>query len=286
LLLKRAQVKVISGNLQNTSVGLIGCGTIGNFLARKIECWPQVNLAALADLVSSRAAGLVRRLSCSPQVLSPAELISCADLIIEAASADLVPEILPLILEQGKKIVVMSVGGLLRLEPEVWARLSTAGQIYIPSGALAGLDAARAACLGKLSSVTLTTRKPPPALAGAPYLEKKGIRLDQLSQPTLLFDGNAREAALGFPKNINVAAALSLATLGPEETRVRIVADPAIKVNIHQIELEGDFGRIVTSTENAPFPLNPKTSYLAALSALATATLKQILFPSPLSILP
>ncbi|MBI4708486.1 MAG: DUF108 domain-containing protein, partial [Candidatus Omnitrophica bacterium] len=150
-------------------------------------------------------------------------------------------------------------------------------QIYLPSGAICGLDGVKSASLGRIDKVTLTTRKPPRSLEGAPYLVSKGINLSQIKQETLLFEGTAEEAIRGFPQNVNVCATLSIAGIGPEKTRVKIITSPFYTSNIHEVEAEGAFGRLTVRTENVPSPQNPKTSYLAALSAIAT--LKQILEP-------
>jgi aspartate dehydrogenase len=117
--------------------------------------------------------------------------------------------------------------------------------------------------------VTLTTTKKPASLDGAPYIKDNKIDLKALKEPTLLFEGTAAEAVKAFPANVNVAATICLAAR-EGEVRVRIIADPTIKVNRHEIVAEGDFGRITTQVENVPSPKNPKTSHLAALSAIAT----------------
>lgn len=163
----------------------------------------------------------------------------------------------------------MSVGGLLEMEDAI-AEAAIAGiALYCPSGAIAGLDAVAAASVGRIESVMLTSRKPPQGLKGAPYIIEKGIDLDAIEREQIIFEGNARDAIRGFPKNINVAVTLSLAGIGAEKTMVRIIADPAAARNCHQIEVEGEFGRLLTLTENLPFPFNPRTSYLAALSAIS-----------------
>jgi len=142
-------------------------------------------------------------------------------------------------------------------------------RIYVPSGAISGLDAVKGAMVGTISNATLTTRKSPKQLEGAPYVVKNKIDLKSLDEPSLIFSGSAKEAVSAFPANINVAAALSLAGIGADKTLVQIIADPACKKNIHEIELEGDFGKLIAKTENVPSPRNPKTSYLAALSGVA-----------------
>jgi len=174
--------------------------------------------------------------------------------------------------------MIMSVGGIIKhyKELEVLAEEKKA-RIFIPSGAICGIDGLKAARLGKINKVTLTTKKHPKAFLGVPYLLKKKIRLDNIDKDTVLFEGDALQATKAFPQNINVAATLSIAGIGPELTTVRIVASPTINRNIHEIEIESEVGKIITRTENVIHPDNPKTSYLAVLSAIAT--LKQILGP-------
>ena len=137
------------------------------------------------------------------------------------------------------------------------------------------MDGVKSARIGEVSKVTLTTRKPPQGLKGAPYVVENNIDLDAIMEERVIFDGTAEEAVSGFPKNINVSAILSIAGVGPKKTLVRIITSPEYTVNSHEIEVEGAFGRLVSRTENVPFPDNPKTSFLAALSAVAT--LKQLL---------
>jgi aspartate dehydrogenase len=264
--------------VKKKKIGLIGCGTIGGFIAHKVNDWPEVELLAVADADSAKAAELAGSVASSPRILSNEQLISTVDLVVEAAVRDIVPSLISGVMRQGKDILIMSVGGMLDLSAEQWQALAGySGHVYLPSGAIAGLDALKAANWGRLSSVTITSRKPPAGLAGAPYLKQQGMDVSSLTEPKVVFEGSAKEAVAGFPKNVNVAAALSLAGLGHERTQVRIIADPHIKVNIHEIEMVGDFGRITTRTENLPAPGNPKTSYLAALSAVAT--LKRVVSP-------
>jgi aspartate dehydrogenase len=144
----------------------------------------------------------------------------------------------------------------------------TGARIVVPTGALLGLDAVRAAAQGPVASITLTTRKPPGGLAGAPHIEKHNIDLN-VSEPTLVFSGSAREAAAGFPANINVGAALSLAGIGPDRTRVEIWADPTVDRNTHTVTVEADAARFTMTIENVPSE-NPRTGKLTPLSVLAT----------------
>jgi aspartate dehydrogenase len=130
------------------------------------------------------------------------------------------------------------------------------------------LDAVSAAAEGRIHSVRMTTRKPPGGLAGAPYLELNGISVEGLNGPKRVFAGTAREAAAGFPANVNVAAALSLAGIGPDRTLIEIWADPSVTRNCHSIEVEADSARFTLSIENIPSD-NPKTGKIVALSVLA-----------------
>jgi len=140
----------------------------------------------------------------------------------------------------------------------------------VPTGGIVGLDAVRAVAGGTVEEVRIITRKPPRALAGAPYLEAAGIDLDAVTEPLQVFDGNARDAARGFPANVNVAAALSLAGIGPERTRVEIWADPGVTRNTHRIVVEAEAARLDMRVEGLPSPDNPRTGQLTPLSVLAT----------------
>ena len=173
--------------------------------------------------------------------------------------------------------MMMSVGALV-MNPALMDLAKEHGRvIHASSGAIAGLDGVKSAAQGKLRSVTITTRKPPNGFRGVEEVERQGIDLDKLDGPHVLFEGPAREAIKKFPASVNVSSALSLAGLGADRTTVRVVVDPEAQQNVHEIQVEGDFGRLTTRTENVPSPDNPKTSYLAALSALAT--LKRIADP-------
>lgn len=252
-------------------VGIVGCGVIGSELAQAIDKEiREAQLVALTDIDEKKSKELVNLLKEKPEILSLDELIKRSDLIIEAASKDLVPSLARKVIDQGKDIMIMSVGGLLGNEDLLDLAKKKDCKIYLPSGALAGLDGVKSASVGRIDSITLTTRKPPEGLKGAPYIIRNKIDLDAITKETVIFEGSANEAVEGFPKNINVSAALSLAGIGAEKTRVRIIADPNLKRNIHEVEVKGEFGRLVSRTENLPSPKNPKTSYLACLSAIAT----------------
>ncbi len=252
-------------------IGVVGCGTIGTQICKAIdEGKIAATLLAVSEIDTSKASNLMDQLISPCQILPLPELVSTVDIVVESAGSKVVPPLIELILKFEKQALIMSVGGLLEITSLFERFQNSASRLYIPSGAIAGLDAVNAAHLVEIQSVTLTTRKPPKGLKGAPFCIEKGIDLENLSQETVIFEGSARQAAKAFPKNINVAAALSLAGIGADKTKVRIIADPTTKTNSHEIEVQGLSGRIVTKTENVPSTFNPKTSFLAALSGIAT----------------
>ncbi|MBA2123851.1 hypothetical protein B9J78_02780 [bacterium Unc6] len=254
------------------NIGIVGCGAIGKTLAKEIlKKFSSINISCLYDKDLEKSKKLLELFpSIKPEISnSISNLVKKSDFIIESASLYCVKEIADICLREKKGLLVMSVGAFV-LYPEIIEYFKKANLVLlIPSGAICGLDGIKAGCFGNIYSATLTTKKPPEGLKGAPYLEKMKISLDNLIEKKILFNGSVREAIQGFPENINVASVLSLAAgLGPDKTKVKIVAVPGLKRNIHQIEVEGDFGKIFTVTENIPSKENPKTSFLAILSAL------------------
>ena len=260
-------------------VGLVGCGTIGTRLAVALQRHfsKRARITALHDSHPAHARALQRRLHPRPPIVSLPQLIRTSQLVIEAASVEAASRVIGQALRARRDVFVMSVGVLLR--DRDWVRLARqAGRrVYIPSGALAGLDGVKAMAVGRIRRVQLTTRKPPRALADAPFVRRQGLRLARLKRPVVLFEGSPRQVVRAFPQNTNVAAALALAA-GPAGTRarIRVVADPALRRNVHEIEVEGDCGSIRCRIESRP-SANPKTSELAVLSAVAT--LKRIFEP-------
>ena len=142
--------------------------------------------------------------------------------------------------------------------------------IYVPSGAIAGLDGVVSASAGRIDAITMITRKPPDGLKGAPGVEQAKIDLDAVTEPTVVYEGPVKEACRLFPANVNVSAALSMAGIGPHKTNICIYADPTVNRNTHEIIVEGEFGKLSIKIENVPSPANPRTGILSALSALAT----------------
>lgn len=251
-------------------LGLAGCGNIGAELCRAVlRGGIDARVAALFDVDSSVAESLRDALELDAAVGDLDACAAASDLLVEAAAPAAVEPVVRASIRHGCDCLVMSVGGVLQ-RPELLDEARAAGiAVRLPSGALAGLDGIRAAKESGLDAVTLTTRKPPRGLAGAPYLVENEIDVESLTEAAVVFEGTALEAVEAFPKNVNVAAALSLAGIGPERTRVRVVADPTAVRNSHEVVAEGPFGKLTAVTENVPSPENPKTSYLASLSAIA-----------------
>lgn len=254
-------------------IGLVGCGAIGAEIARAIDSGVvDADLVSVFDHNPQTAIALIENLQHKPKKSDLDGLVELSDVVVEAASQKAVPAVARAALSKGKRLMIMSVGAL--TDPALFAEIkelarSHSTQVYIPSGAISGLDALKSASAGRIERITLTTTKNPSGLKGAPYILENEIDLDNLSGPTEIFSGNAIEAVRAFPANVNVAATLYLAA-GEKEVQVRVVADPNIRVNRHEIEVAGDFGRFSTRVENIPSMRNPKTSYLAALSAIST----------------
>ena len=264
------------------SIGIVGCGAIGRSLAQIItrDFRAAAQLVAVYDIDPEKSKAVARVVIKNQRcaVTNLAALIARSDLVIEAASARSSFDIAKAVLSAGKDIVVMSVGGIVDAHASL-GKLAAGhdARLYIPSGAVSGIDALKAARLGRIRSVTLTTRKPPKSFRSVAYIAARRIDLDAIRKDTVLFSGTASQAMKHFPQNINVAGILSLAGIGPKATRVCIVASPAAERNTHEIVIESTAGTIVTRTENVIHPDNPKTSYLAVLSA--AALIRQILDP-------
>ena len=251
-------------------VGLVGCGNIGADLCIALQKGDiPAEVVALTDIDESRARLLQKTFHLNADICDLRENAKKADYLIECATPDAVTGVIEAAIEFYRGCLIMSVGGLMQA-PELYEKAKNTGiQVRVPSGALCGLDGIRSAMEAGLHSVTLTTRKPPKGFEGAPHIVENGIDLDAITEPTVIFDGFAVDAVRAFPKNVNVAAALSLAGIGPRETRVRVIADPRTTENSHEVVAEGAFGRLQTLTVNMPSPRNIKSSYLASLSACA-----------------
>ena len=262
--------------MKKVKIGIVGCGSIGLYLAKSVEIRfkKRAVLTAVCDINKGRTERFLNKIKSKPVACSLKELIKRCDFIVEAASIDVSGEVAKRALLANKSVLVMSVGGLLNVRNILNLTKNKKSNIYIPSGALVGLDGIKGAVCGRIDKVALTTRKPPSALEGAPYLIENNINISSIKEEIVVFEGTVEEAVRGFPKNINVAATLRLiCDVGARcsvPLHVRIIAAPGLTTNIHEIEVEGDFGKLFTRTENIPSPDNPKTSFLAALSAVAT----------------
>jgi aspartate dehydrogenase len=252
-----------------TRVAIAGLGAIGRVLARRLhDGIPGLTLACVAVGDRAKARTWLDQQGIDCPLVDLAAMPDHADLAVECAPATVIEDICRPMLEAGKAVMVLSAGALLPRPHLMELARAKGGQIIVPTGALLGLDAVTAAAEGKINWVRMTTRKPPKGLVGAPHLVANNISVEGLNAPKLVFSGNAREAAAGFPANVNVAAALSLAGIGPDQTTIEIWADPSVDRNCHTIEVEADSARFSLTIENIPSE-NPKTGKITALSALA-----------------
>jgi aspartate dehydrogenase len=249
-------------------VGLAGLGAVGREVARRLAAGiPGLRLAAVAARDREKVRSALTSLG-GAKILSIEALAESCDVIVEGLPPKLFRTAANPAIERGRIFIPLSVGQLLENWDLVKRARETGARILVPTGALVGLDAVRAAAEGTIRSVTMVTRKPPEGLEGAPYLVERSISLAGLKAPRKIFDGSAREGARGFPANVNVAAALSLAGIGPDETRLEIWADPAIDRNIHKIEVDAEEARFSMTIENVPSD-NPRTGRIVALSVVA-----------------
>ncbi len=251
-------------------VGLAGLGAVGLEVARRLEAGiPGLALAAVAVRDVEKARRNLPRLADGLPVLALDALAEPCDVVVEGLPPAAFRAVAEAAIEHGRIFMPLSVGQLLDNWDLVERARQTGARILVPTGALLGLDAVRAAAEGEIRSVTMITRKPPAGLEGAPYLRERGISLAGMKEPLRIFDGSAREGARGFPANVNVAAALSLAGIGPDRTRLQIWADPTVERNTHRIEVDADTARFAMAIENVPSAENPRTGKITALSTVA-----------------
>ncbi len=246
-----------------------GLGAIGLPLARALDAGVDgLRLIAVSARDAVKASANLTRFRNPPALVKLAELAE-ADIVVEAAPAAVFEAIALPAIEAGRIFVPSSVGALLPRTHLIKLALARGARIVVPTGALLGLDAVRALAEGRVDSVKLITRKPPGGLAGAPYLKANRIDLSGIDKPVRVFAGNAVDAAAGFPANVNVAAALAMAGIGPMRTEVEIWADPSVTRNIHTITVEAPAARLTMTIENVPSEDNPRTGKITPLSLLA-----------------
>lgn len=263
------------------SVAVGGFGAIGKVVAHRLDQGIDgLKLAAVGARSIRRAEAAIAGFAQPVPILPLARLWEHADIVVECAPAAVLRELAEPALAHRRTVMVLSCGALLDNFDLVDLARRHSGRIVVPTGALLGLDAVAAAAEGGISRVDMITRKPPRGLLGAPYLEENGIDIGNLTEPKRVFRGTAREAARGFPANVNVAAALALAGIGPDRTRVEIWADPSVTRNTHRIEVEAEAARLSMQIENVPSAENPRTGRLTPLSVIAA--LKKL--TSPLAI--
>jgi aspartate dehydrogenase len=252
-------------------VAIGGFGAIGKVLAEALDRGIDgLSLTAVSARDTARAKAAMAGFAHAVPVLPLGRLWEDADIIVECAPATYLRDIAEPTLANGRTLVTLSCGALLDNFDLVELARRHGGHILVPTGALLGLDAVQAAAIdGGIQSVHMITRKPPGGLEGAPYLAEHGITLSGLNQAKRVFDGSAREAARGFPANVNVAAALALAGIGPDRTTIEIWADPAIGRNTHRIEVEAVAARFSMQIENVPSHENPRTGRITPLSVIA-----------------
>jgi aspartate dehydrogenase len=250
-------------------VAIAGLGSIGIKLAQALDKGIEgFVLTAVSARNPEKHRGFLATLKTPPAILPIAQLSEAADIAIECAPSNLLSAIVAPFLSQGKTAIVLSAGALLEHDELIQLAKQNGGQIAVPTGALIGLDAVTAASEGQIHSVRMITRKPVKGLLGAPYLVDNNIDIETITQAVKIFEGTAREAAKGFPANLNVAVALSLAGIGPDRTMLEIWADPALRRNTHRIEVDSDSARFSMSIENVPSD-NPRTGVITALSVIA-----------------
>jgi aspartate dehydrogenase len=252
-------------------LAIAGLGAIGLAVARRVDAGdvPGLVLVAVSVRDEARARKATAGFRTAPCFVALSALADAADVIVECLPAQHFLEVARPAVERGRTLMPLSVGALIDHMQLVDVARATGARIVVPTGALLGLDAVRATAEGKIASATIVTRKPPAGLVGAPLLAKRGLSVEGLTEPLQVFAGSAREAIAGFPANVNVAVALSLAGIGPDRTKVEVWADPRVTRNTHTVSLRSDSSDLTMTIENIPDTDNPRTGRITALSVLA-----------------
>jgi aspartate dehydrogenase len=256
-------------NGKSLTVGIAGLGAVGTVVARRLaKGMKGLTLTAVSARDRERAEERLAKDGIAVKLVALEALADHCDIVVEAIPAAHFRTVAEPTIAAGRIFMPLSAGALLENFDLVGRAEERGARVIVPTGALLGLDAVRAAAAGEIASVRMITRKPPQGLAGAPYLVANGISVEGLNAPKRVFEGTAREGARGFPANVNVAAALALAGIGPDRTRLEIWADPAVERNIHTIEVEADSASFRMTIENVPSE-NPRTGRITALSVIA-----------------
>jgi len=257
-------------SLPQLGIAIGSLGTVGLDVARRIDAGiPGLKLQAVSALHRRRAEDRLKEFHRPIPVLPLPELAEAADVVVECAPSAVFRQVAESAIQLGRVLIPISVGALIDNWDLVEKATKTGARINIPTGALVGLDAVRAAAQGTVSRVTIITRKPPAGLAGSSYLINNNIHVDEITEPTKVFEGTARSGVAAFPANVNVAAALGLAGIGLDQTMLEIWADPSIDRNTHSIQVEADSARMELKIENVPSKENPRTGRIVALSIIA-----------------
>jgi len=256
---------------KDLQLGIAGLGAIGLAIARVVDAGgvPGIRLAGAAVRDQAKARRATDTFRQPPRFMDFAALAEASDVVIECLPSAQFAAVATPAVERGRIFMPLSVGMLINHMHLVDRARETGARIIVPTGALLGLDAVRATAEGTIASVKIVTRKPPAGLAGAPLLVERAISVEGLKEPLRVFEGSAREAIAGFPANVNVAVALSLAGIGPDQTRVEIWADPGVTRNTHTIIVKSDSSDLTMTIENIPSEENPRTGRITALSVLA-----------------
>ena len=266
-------------NHMKKNISIIGCGAIGSELALSVDRMmiENVNISSFLDIKLENAEILKSKLSNNNPIVFnnfsdyiKSDTFKDVDLVVEAASQNALTSYLNPIILLKKDILVMSVGAF--ANPDFFSQVIKNVEkndinLYVPSGAIAGIDAIKSV-RSSISYVTLTTTKNPNSLKDSPFFKKTNLTVDSIKKRTLIFEGSAIEAVQNFPANVNVAALLGLAGIGVEKTKVNVIADPSLRINKHEIKVIGKFGELIVRVKNVPSSTNPKTSYLAILSVI------------------
>ncbi len=250
-------------------LGVVGLGVIGKAVVKAAdEGRVPVDVPVASTRTLEKVEGFLADLKNPPRMTDLTGVAQAVDIVMEASGGDTVEAICHESFARGKDVIINSVGALLEREDLIEEAKRGGSRIFVPSGAIIGLDGLKGASAGQMESVIMTTRKPPASLKGAPYIKDQGIDLDAIDEPTVIFEGTPLEACKAFPANVNVSAAVSLAGIGSHRTKMRVVCDPTANRNIHEVEAVGEFGRSFIRIENVPSE-NYRTGILTYLSTFS-----------------